>query len=100
MDLERVTGFSLGGRKICRLCFSIDYIDGFSTGKPIDPPTITIELFFEPSEGEIALYMGNDNSDKDNEACGICCRIAFDMYIYLLFSIDHQHSRCQTNLNQ
>lgn len=22
------------------------YIDGFSTGKPIDPPTITIELFF------------------------------------------------------
>nr|WP_319776859.1 AAA family ATPase [uncultured Sphaerochaeta sp.] len=54
------------------------YIDGFSTGKPIDPPTITIELFFEPSEGEIALYMGNNNSDKDNEACGICCRIAFD----------------------
>lgn len=56
------------------------YIDSFADENPIAPPEITIELFFEPSNGDVALFMGNENSDKDNEACGICLRIAFDEY--------------------
>ncbi len=54
------------------------YIDSLSTPNPQNPPQIKIELYFDPITGYNALFMGNDNSDKDKDACGISFTIIFD----------------------
>lgn len=54
------------------------YIDSLSTPNPQKPPQIKIELYFDPVTKENATFLGNDNSDKDKDACGISFTIAFD----------------------
>lgn len=54
------------------------YIDSLSTPDPQKPPQIKIELYFDPVTEENATFLGNDNSDKDKDACGISFTIAFD----------------------
>ncbi len=54
------------------------YIDSISTPNPQKPPQIKIELHFDPVTEDNASFMGNDNSDKDKDACGISFTIAFD----------------------
>lgn len=52
------------------------YIDSFKPGnKPIPPPKITIELFFEGDD--LALFEGDGSSEK-GKATGIRLTIAFD----------------------
>ena len=53
------------------------YIDSLSTPNPQKPPQIKIELYFDPVTEDNAIFMGNDNSDKDKDACGISFTIAF-----------------------
>ena len=54
------------------------YINSLSTPNPQKPPQIKIELYFDSVTQENASFMGNDNSDKDKDACGISFTIAFD----------------------
>jgi len=54
------------------------YIDSLSTPNPQKPPQIKIELYFDPVTEDNAIFLGNDNSDKDKDACGVSFTIAFD----------------------
>jgi putative ATP-dependent endonuclease of OLD family len=54
------------------------YIDSLATSNPQKPPQIKIELYFNSDTGDNAIFLGNDNSDKDKDACGISLTIAFD----------------------
>lgn len=54
------------------------YINSLSTSNPQKPPQIKIELYFDPVTKDNASFMGNSNSDKDKDACGISLTIAFD----------------------
>ena len=54
------------------------YIHSLSTPSPQKPPQIKIELYFDLVTEDNASFMGNDNSDKDKDACGISFTIAFD----------------------
>lgn len=54
------------------------YIDSLSTPNRQKPPQIKIELYFDPVTENNAIFLGNDNSDKDKDACVISFTIAFD----------------------
>jgi putative ATP-dependent endonuclease of OLD family len=53
-----------------------DYFNCLKGDCPAPPPEIEIELFFDGTEEELALYNGDNNSDKDPKASGICFKIA------------------------
>ena len=55
------------------------YIDSLNTLSPLPPPHILIELFLSGEEcPTLALLKGNNNSDKNNDDCGVYFRIEFD----------------------
>ncbi|MEL7597215.1 MAG: AAA family ATPase [Clostridiaceae bacterium] len=54
------------------------YINSLTTPNPQKPPQINIELYFDVDTDDIAIFLGNDNSDKDKDACGISFIIGFD----------------------
>ncbi|MDR7232735.1 putative ATPase [Caulobacter sp. BE264] len=53
------------------------YVESLSTGAPLPPPAITIELFFAGEGPELAELEGNGNSEKI-KASGVIYKIAFD----------------------
>jgi len=54
------------------------YIDSLTTPNPQKQPQIRIELYFDTDTGDNAIFLGNENSEKDKDACGILFAIAFD----------------------
>ena len=55
------------------------YIDSLNTLSPLPPPHILSELFLSGEEcPTLALLKGNNNSDKNNDDCGVYFRIEFD----------------------
>lgn len=53
------------------------YVQSLSTGAPLPPPAITIELFFAGEGPELAELEGNGNSEKI-KASGVVYKVAFD----------------------
>ena len=52
-----------------------EYLCAVTSGSPIPPPEIVIEVFFE--NDTVPEYEGNGNTDNQNKLEGVCFKIAF-----------------------
>ncbi|MCL2137263.1 MAG: AAA family ATPase [Coriobacteriia bacterium] len=55
-----------------------DYLSSLRAGSPQQPPEVQIELFFHDRNNELALFMGDGNSNEARDAKGITLSIKFN----------------------
>lgn len=64
--------------ELCQYLFNhravCEYIDSLSTADKLQPPSISIEVFFDD---DYPLFEGNGNSDKE-KGCGVALKVEFD----------------------